>query len=80
MSKNILYTATWCVPCTKLKERLEAAGLLDNVEVVVIDDTIQQIKQDEGLRTIPALKTKNGLVSDSNKILTLSKENNIGNE
>ena len=78
MPKNILYTATWCEPCTKLKERLELSGYLDKVEIVVIDDIVQKLKTDIGLRSIPALMTEEGLIVESNVIFNLITGENNG--
>ncbi len=65
MSKNTLYTATWCAPCKVLKKRLDDDGYTDLIDIVVIDDCVQELKSSIGLRTIPALMTKDGLVVDT---------------
>jgi|TARA_R110000824_G_scaffold35603_6_gene111461 glutaredoxin len=37
MTELIIYTATWCGPCKKIKSWLDDCGILDEIEFVDID-------------------------------------------
>ena len=73
MNKDVLYTASWCKPCDKLKLRLEEENLLNKVDVVQIDEIVQELKSNIGLRSVPTLRIEDELVTEPETIFNTLK-------
>lgn len=56
----IVFTASWCKPCTELKQWLEDKDI--QVTIVDIDDQ-PELAKEEGIKVLPTLVDYSGLLS-----------------
>lgn len=62
----ILYTATWCGPCSSLKAWIAATGNGEGVEIADVDDASVEVP--DFVRTIPALVVDNSMFVGNEEI------------
>jgi thioredoxin len=64
MKKILYFNASWCGPCRNLKPIVESLSTQLNIQSVNIDEN-QQLAQEYGIRSIPALVfEKDGRIID----------------
>tara|TARA_R110001592_G_scaffold99364_1_gene283112 strand:+ start:247 stop:495 length:249 start_codon:yes stop_codon:yes gene_type:complete len=80
MKKILYFNASWCGPCKSLKPTIEALSTQLNIQSVNIDEN-QQLSQEYGIRSIPALVfVKDGRILDKKLgVLTESQIKEIWN-
>ena len=54
MKKILYFNASWCGPCRNLKPIVESLSTQLNIQSINIDEN-QQLAQEYGIRSIPAL-------------------------
>ena len=57
MKKILYFNASWCGPCRNLKPIVESLSTQLNIQSINIDEN-QQLAQEYGIRSIPALVFK----------------------
>ena len=64
MKKILYFNASWCGPCRNLKPIVESLSSQLNIQSINIDEN-QQLAQEYGIRSIPALVfEKDGRIVD----------------
>ena len=64
MKKILYFNASWCGPCRNLKPIVESLSTQLNIQSINIDEN-QQLAQEYGIRSIPALVfEKDGRIVD----------------
>jgi len=64
MKKILYFNASWCGPCRNLKPIVESLSTQLNIQSINIDEN-QQLAQEYGIRSIPALVfEKDGRIID----------------